>query len=208
MNSVSTSATLYYIHDPMCSWCWGYQPTWQQLRAALPSGLLVKNLLGGLAADTDEPMPQALQEKLQSIWRTIEQQLGASFNFDFWIQNQPRRTTYPACRAVLAAAAQGQEDAMIAAIQRAYYVRALNPSDGEVLLQLAGELALDVDQFARDMASAVVAAELQRQISQARHWPIAGFPSLVLVVDAKPIPIALDYLDYRTSLADVNIHLT
>ncbi|MEF1187337.1 DsbA family protein, partial [Vibrio sinaloensis] len=24
-----TKAKLYYVYDPMCSWCWGYKPTWR-----------------------------------------------------------------------------------------------------------------------------------------------------------------------------------
>ncbi|MCP4060185.1 MAG: DsbA family protein, partial [Pseudoalteromonas sp.] len=23
-----TQTKLIYVHDPMCSWCWGYKPTW------------------------------------------------------------------------------------------------------------------------------------------------------------------------------------
>ena len=25
-------ATLYYVYDPMCSWCWGYKPTWDKVK--------------------------------------------------------------------------------------------------------------------------------------------------------------------------------
>ncbi|MBE8572891.1 DsbA family protein, partial [Vibrio sp. OPT46] len=27
---------LYYVHDPMCSWCWGYKPTLDKLKQQLP----------------------------------------------------------------------------------------------------------------------------------------------------------------------------
>ncbi len=200
-------ATLYYIHDPMCSWCWGYRPMWQQLRTHLPANVAVVNILGGLAADTDQPMPLDMQENLQQVWRTVQQKLGSEFNFNFWTKNKPRRATYPACRAVLAAAQQGREDAMIAAIQQAYYLRALNPSVIEILQQLAQELGLDCQQFTDDMCSDRIEIELQKQINLARSWPIAGFPSLVLKVDDRLLPIRLDYLNYRVSLADVTMHL-
>ena|GEM_PF-6222649 len=71
------SPILYYVHDPMCSWCWGYRPTWQRLRAALPTDIQVIPLLGGLAADTDQPMSEAMQARLQQTWRTISARLGA-----------------------------------------------------------------------------------------------------------------------------------
>lgn len=199
------SAILYYVHDPMCSWCWGYRPIWEQLRANLPEGVEVRNILGGLAPDTDQPMPAEMQAKLQAIWLQIQTQLGTEFNFDFWMLNQPRRSTYPACRAVLAAAAQGQEEAMILALQKAYYLRAMNPSDRETHQQLAEELTLDVPRFLADIDSEALETELQQQIAQARQLPIAGFPSLVLQNSYGITPVTLDYRDYRPSLRDVKI---
>lgn len=201
------SAILYYVHDPMCSWCWGYRPTWEQLRSHLPEGVTYQNLLGGLAPDSDEPMPLAMQQKLQAIWQQIHAQLGTEFNLEFWTANRPRRSTYPACRAVIAASLQGREEDMILAIQRAYYLRALNPSDTSVHERLAEELSLDSEQFIQDLQSSETDQALQQQISISRQWPIAGFPSLVLNVEGTVSPIILDYRDYRASLQDINTKL-
>ncbi len=197
------TAVLYYVHDPMCSWCWGYRPTWEQLRSHLPEGVTTQNLLGGLAPDSDQPMSLEMQQKLQAIWQQIHIQLGSEFNFDFWTKNQPRRSTYPACRAVLAASQQGREEEMIQAIQQAYYLRALNPSDADTHQQLAQELGLDVQRFEQDLADLSLDQELQRQITLARQWPIAGFPSLVLQVGDYVYPVSLDYEDFQVSLADI-----
>jgi len=49
--------TLYYIHDPMCSWCWAFKSTWHKVLKELPSHINVYYLLGGLAPDSDLPMP-------------------------------------------------------------------------------------------------------------------------------------------------------
>ncbi len=71
-----------------------------------------------------------LQQKIQQTWRRIEQTVpNMKFNYDFWMINTPVRSTYPACRAVLAARQQGAdfEDKMIGAIQTAYYQKAKNP---------------------------------------------------------------------------------
>jgi putative protein-disulfide isomerase len=40
---------LYYYHDPMCSWCWGYRPVADQLFSSLPAWITRVNVLGGLA---------------------------------------------------------------------------------------------------------------------------------------------------------------
>ena len=93
---------LYYVHDPMCSWCWGFRPTWQKIQEGLSDDVEVRYLLGGLAPDSQEPMPKSMQLDIASYWGKIQQHIsGTEFNFDFWEKCKPRRSTYPACRAVL-----------------------------------------------------------------------------------------------------------
>jgi putative protein-disulfide isomerase len=183
----------------MCSWCWGYRPTWEQLRSSLPAGITVHHVLGGLAPDSLEPMPVELQAQIQGHWRRIRDMLGTRFNFDFWTKCEPRRSTYPACRAVLAAIRQHREEDMILAIQQAYYLRALNPSDDETLLRLAGELGMDTVQFTADLGAPETQNELLEQVRRARQWRVPGFPSLVLEAGDSFHPIALDYRDYRAT---------
>ena len=198
------NATLYYVHDPMCSWCWGYRPTWEAVLAGLPQDVRVRMLLGGLAPDSNIPMPPELQATVQGHWRRIAAELGTEFNFDFWTRCTPRRSTYPACRAVLAARGQGREDDMILAIQQAYYLRAMNPSDLDTLMTLANETALDAARFRLDMGSADLERELQAEMARARALPIRGFPSLVLEFGAKPVAIRLDYRDAGITLDHVS----
>ncbi|MFW5452895.1 DsbA family protein [Thioalkalivibrio sulfidiphilus] len=195
---MSTGVTLYYVHDPMCSWCWGFAPVLAELESRLPAELPVRRLLGGLAPDTDEPMPEAMRGYIQDAWRQIQRRIpGTEFNFEFWQRCRPRRATYLACRAVIAARRQGAQydRAMTRAIQVAYYTRALNPSEDETLIGLAAELGLDVARFARDLNSEEVGRELEAEIALARSLDVESFPSLVLETRTGPHPIAVDYRD-------------
>ena len=200
-------ANLYYVYDPMCSWCWGYRPTWlalqSQLQTAYPE-LNIEYRLGGLAADTDEPMPAEMQQFLQRTWQQIAKQLDTEFNFDFWQNCQPRRSTYPACRAALLAREMGLEQEMILAIQQAYYLEALNPSDPDTLINLAGKLGLDESLFAQALQSEETKIKLDEEISRTRHLPIEGFPSLVLLVNGEFFLIALDYQNWQTSFKQIS----
>ena len=193
-------ATLYYYHDPMCSWCWGWRPCASEVFDNLPEGVSRVNVLGGLAPDSDEPMPADTREMVIGHWRRIESMLGTRFNFDFWTQCQPRRSTYPACRAVIAAANQGFEEAMILAIQTAYYLEARNPSDAAVLIELAGEQRLDTDRFETDLASRATDERLQREIRFTRASPVSGFPSLALEQGGELFAVPVDYRDAGVTL--------
>jgi len=192
--------TLYFFHDPMCSWCWGYRPVSDRLLACLPNEVELVKMVGGLAPDSDEPMSSELREKLPGAWQRIHDLLGTEFNFDFWTQCKPRRSTYPACRAVLAAGKQYRYDEMIDAIQRAYYLRAMNPSDLETLEKLASELGLDALRFADDIRSPIIDAMLREQVALARHSPIDGFPSLVLDIGGDKTFVTRDYTNHKPSL--------
>lgn len=190
---------LFYFHDPMCSWCWGFAPTLSQLEQGLAlefgSELEIQYVLGGLAPDSDVPMPQELQHTLQQYWRRIHKLLGTTFNFDFWEQCTPRRSTYPACRAVIAASNQGKEKVMIDALQRAYYLRALNPSDISTHTQLAEELELDLEAFKEDITSAETEKELLKQIKLYKELSSKGFPSLTLQHNNTLTTIPINYKD-------------
>ena len=196
-------STLYYVHDPMCSWCWAFRPSLLQLREKLPGEVHWINVLGGLAPDTDQPMPAEMRQMVQGHWRNIQASVGTEFNFDFWDKCQPRRDTYKACRAVISAANQGAEEAMIEAIQRAYYLRAMNPSGPEALAGLADELGLDRVLFTRDFESAETEDELQRQFQLRRALGVRSFPSLVLELEKDRVLVSHDYRDYRVPLGQV-----
>jgi len=188
--------TLYYVHDPMCSWCYGFGQTWLQLQAALPDEINIIRVLGGLAADTDEPMPDALRQQISNGWHRIEQHIpGVKFNFDFWDKTQPRRSTYPACRAVIAARKQGKhyDLEMTSAIQQAYYQQTRNPSDDSTLIELADEIGLKVTDFKNDLVTPATQQELYDEIQQARVMHADSFPNLVLEHNGGFWPIAIDY---------------
>lgn len=200
------SDTLFYIHDPMCSWCYAFQPALFALKNHLPCSVRLEKRVGGLAPDTTTVMPQDLQERIRQTWRRIERTVpGIRFNDDFWMLNTPIRSTYPACRAVLAAARQGAdyEDAMILAIQTAYYRQAKNPALFSVLQECAAAISLDPDRFVQDMASESLNKKLQDQIGQARRWGVTTYPSLRLQHGKRIVPIAVNYLDYQAMLDDI-----
>lgn len=190
---------LYYIHDPMCSWCWGFRPVLEQLKQALPGSIEVRYVLGGLAPDTDLLMPQAMQNTIRETWERIQHEIpGTEFNYDFWTKCSPRRSTYPACRAIIACRMQQleTEQAMLLAIQRAYYLDARNPSEVEVLIQLAAEVGLDVEMFKHDLKSDACRDALESEILLARSLDVHSFPSLVLLQGATESGI---YIDYNSS---------
>ncbi|MGD8236739.1 MAG: DsbA family protein [Chromatiales bacterium] len=202
------NARLYYVHDPMCSWCWGFGKTRERLLQRLPPSIEIVRLLGGLAPDSNEPMSDEMREYLQQTWRRIEQRVpGTSFNFDFWQVCEPRRSTWPACRAVIAARRQGAtyDEVMTHAIQEAYYRRAMNPADEAVLVTLAGETGLDQASFQKELRSPAVQEQLQAEMQRGRAMGATSFPSLILELDGGFRPVPVNYTDEEVMLEAIRV---
>lgn len=196
---VNMKAKLHYVYDPMCSWCWGYAPTWKKLKAELAEHIDIQYCLGGLAKDSDLEMPSDMQEFLQNTWKKISLQLGTEFNFNFWKHCKPRRSTYPACRAALVARQYEKESEMLTAIQHAYYLHAKNPSNIDTLLEIAEKIGLEQHEFTEHMQSKHIQHQLMAEINKARAMPIRGFPSLVLEYDSQFTAISIDYKNWQTT---------
>lgn len=101
---------LFYIHDPMGSWCYSLRSSFSALQKDLPWSIRLIYLLGGLAPDSTLSMPESMRQTIQQNWRRIEQTVPeVRFNFEFLAVNTPTRSTYPACRALLATRKQNPD---------------------------------------------------------------------------------------------------
>ena len=200
---------LYYVAYPMCSWCWGFHPVLMKVVDALPSDIKLRYVMGGLAKDSDDPMPAETQEYVQINWRQVMQETGAEFNWEFWANCQPRRSTYPACRAVIAAGSQREASIpeMFHRIQRAYYQEARNPSDSETLIALAEEIGLDKSRFERDLRSPEIEDQLQEDFSLRRSLGVREFPSLVIGNESNRSCLVRGYADSETTLSRLEEYL-
>lgn len=172
------STRLFYVVDPMCSWCYGFKEALDAVRADLPEGTDFELVMGGLAPDSNEPMDEQTKDYVQQAWRAVTEQTGATFNHDFWTECAPRRSTYPSCRAVIVAAEIDLGWEMLDAIQRAYYQQARNPSDEDTLVELAVELGIDGEAFRGRLRDPEIEAALKAHLALRSQLGASSFPSL------------------------------
>lgn len=191
------ASTLYYIADPMCSWCWGFRPVITEILDLLPEEIETRFVMGGLAKDSDEVMSADTQAYVKKQWKLVAERTGAEFNWDFWSRCTPRRSTYPACRAVIAAGEQNPDslEDMFHAIQKAYYLEARNPSDLDTLIALAEDIHLDVDTFEKAINSEDVDKKLHQDFALRRSLQADKFPSALIDYQGEMFWLAYGYED-------------
>lgn len=194
---------LYYVYDPMCSWCFAFEETFQEIKKNLSDDFEIIYIPGGLAPHSNEPMPKDMQEKIASIWFQIEEMVGTKFNHDFWKKCIARRSTYLACQATIAARLQNQEEAMIKGIQKAYYQKALNPSDADTLIQIAKDIGLNIEKFSHDLTSPQVIELFEQDLTKRKKLRVNSFPTLLLQYKKECYPINIEYNNPKKMLNQI-----
>ncbi len=177
-----TLPILWYFADPMCSWCWGFAPAIDSLRAETRERLKIALVLGGLRPGETTPMTAAARAEILHHWHDVHAHTGQPFRFGDALPDGFVYDTEPASRAVLAAATIDPIHTfpMFKAIQSAFYAEGRDVTQGDCLAQLAESLGLDAARFASIWASDAARDRTRAHFRQARAAGVRGFPTLIV----------------------------
>ena len=169
-----------YYTDPGCSWSWGAEPQLRRLAWEFDGELNERFVLGGLARrygreysdDEAGVAGETCFQDLVSHWLDVSARTGMPLDPRIWTQN-PISSTYPACLAVKAAAEQGQAAASryLRRVREGVMLERRRLDHADALLSVAGEAALDLDRFRRDLSSNAITEAFAADVDEARRVP-------------------------------------
>jgi putative protein-disulfide isomerase len=183
-----TAATLHYIYDPLCGWCYGAEPLLHAAHSVLSIQLHGGGMMTG--ANRQSVSPQ-LRDYVMPHDRRIAEYTGQPFGeayFEGLLRDHDAVfDSAPPITAVLAAekiAGRGLE--LLARLQTAHYVEGRRIADRDVLVDLAESIGLDPQVF-NAAFSEILGADTQAHIKNSRQWLAKiggqGFPTLALEQD-------------------------
>lgn len=183
-------ATLIYIADPMCSWCYGFGPEITALHQGLPE-VPVELVVGGLRAHQKTPITAEQRDTIAAHWEKVHATTGLPFSDALLSQEDFVYDTEPACRAVVAARllAPHTSLAVLHAIQQAFYAEGRDVTQGDVLAQVcaaamsAAGHAIEASEFEHIWASDAALAATAADFALTKKWEVVGFPTVVLERD-------------------------
>jgi putative protein-disulfide isomerase len=108
---------VWYVADPMCSWCWGFSPVIDAIETTYRDCLTVTMVMGGLRPGTTAPMPPAQRAEILHHWQEVQRRTGQAFTFEGAMPDGFVYDTEPPCRALVAITAINP------ALTRAYFER-------------------------------------------------------------------------------------
>ena len=176
-----TERALWYVADPMCSWCWGFSPVLESIRQEYRDRLTIKLVMGGLRPGSTEPITPEKRAEILHHWHNVQQMTGQPFKFEGALPEGFIYDTEPACRAVVSASFidSSRTFPLLAAIQRAFYVEQTDVTRAAILTELAADVGIPAASFSQVFASGAAKRATQQHFHQAIQWGVRGFPSII-----------------------------
>ncbi len=174
--------TLWYLADPMCSWCWGFAPVIEAIRQNYRDHLNVELVLGGLRPGTKMPMGSVQREEILHHWQAVQHRTGQPFRFEGAMPEGFIYDTEPASRAVVTISTINPETIFpfFKAIQSAFYVEQADVTKPDVLALLAVSVGVDAQHFLQIFESDAAKNQTLAHFHKARQWGIHAFPTVIV----------------------------
>lgn len=180
------AATLHYIYDPLCGWCYGAEPLVRA--AATVADLELKLHAGGLWPQPTQ-LPAETRRYIQQADARIAQMsgqpFGAAYLSGLLLDPTMILDSRPTIAAVLAAQSIDPEKAllMLKGIQHAHYEKGRRVVEREVLCDIAVECGLPRAAFAAALDTVPAEAHMEETRRLMSRVSSGGFPTFVLQID-------------------------
>jgi len=178
--SDSSKATLIYIGDPMCSWCYGFAPEIEKIEQHFDE-LNFEIVLGGLRPYGKKTMGE-MSEFLKKHWKEIEEETFQPFQYDILKLTDYVYDTEPASRAVETARQMNPAVTLdfFKAVQTAFYHQNKSTHDVNTYLEIAKSFDLDTVEFEKLYYSKAIIDLTRANFERSAEMGVRGFPTLAL----------------------------
>jgi predicted DsbA family dithiol-disulfide isomerase len=180
--------TVTEFTDPYGTWCWWAEPVVRRLQEVYRDQFRLEYVMGGLAEDFEDFHDPAnaddWTEGVAPHWVTASDRHGMPVDVSVW-QEDPPRSSYPANVAYETAALQDRTLAhtYLRRLREAGMGRGRNLASEAVLVDFAGEVGLDVEQFRREFDGERARRAFEEDLRRKHEHGVTALPTFLVEVD-------------------------
>lgn len=194
----SENPKIIYVGDPMCSWCYGISDELAELEKAYEGRLKMEVILGGLRPFNSETMLD-LKDFLTHHWEDVAKMSGQSFSYGILDSDNITYDTEPPCRATVVVRNMTEKSTLsfFQRIQKDFYQGNKNMHLVESYEDAVKAEGLDFLIFKSKFNSQEMKKAVLMDFQRSQELGVSSFPTVLLQVDGKIIPIAQGYATYE-----------
>lgn len=203
---------LIYAYDPLCGWCYGFDPVVGQIKAEFAGRIDFRIMSGGINVG-DRAVPiRAHAEHVKRALPAVERATGARFGQPFIAlldDGSYLNDSEPPSIALAAVKDMRPEIALDYAyrMQQALFLHGQDLNRLETHLGLVAEFQLDKDEFTEKFISPVYRAKARQEFRDVAGLGVSGFPSLVVKQGEQAEVISAGYRSYQSVKAALDQRL-
>lgn len=200
-----TKATLIYVGDPMCSWCYGFSPEMDEVIKALPDSIDFKIVMGGLRPYNTETMLE-LGDFLHGHWTEVAHASGQAFKYDLLKDTSFVYDTEPPSRALVLFQEYKPEQTweFFKAIQYAFYAENKNTNLLETYLPIVEKFGISPTDFKEKFESEALKEKTKANFTYAQEMGVRGFPTVLLEKGEERFIVTNGYTKAKNVLERIN----
>jgi putative protein-disulfide isomerase len=186
LNIPKEKIDLYYVTDPICSYCWALEPVIGRLKAQYGHYFNFHTVMGGLLESwngfTDVSNGINSPSDVASHWRELGVHTRMPIDGSLWMDN-PIQSSYPASRVFKVIQKKDDELAKVFLRKAREAVFVLNQNIGEdqVLIEIVNELGLDGKGIVAESATSKSKELLEVDFGFAAKLGVSGFPTIIMI---------------------------
>jgi predicted DsbA family dithiol-disulfide isomerase len=171
-----------FFHDVLCAWSYIADHRLERLRAEYEPTVRFRYRPFPLRPNEQAPNRKQRQVLARHYRRAAKEEEGGGVVDELWVGRDPPRCSLPPLLALEAALVQGPgaQRTLLRALRGAAFLRGVNVTRRDVLLELAQGASLDVDRFARDLDDPRCERAVEVSLAEASAIGIQGVPALIL----------------------------
>jgi putative protein-disulfide isomerase len=188
------------VIDPMCSWCWGFEPELQKLKSAVEADTKFSIIAGGLRGKNSQAWDSNFKNFLATYWNDVQKQTSQEFNFSLLNKQHFDYNTEPSCRAIVCVRELDVSKVFVVlqALQKAFYHDALDITDTEVICDVIELCEINKNDFLTLFNSQKTKDHTVADGYKARSMGANVFPSLVFIDEEGHLSVIKGYRTFET----------
>ncbi|TVZ28028.1 putative protein-disulfide isomerase [Gillisia sp. Hel_I_86] len=193
--------TIYYVYDPLCSWCYGFSPVIKKLKSLYDEQFDFQVISGGMQSGERKQPVSAIRDYLKGAYKNVTERTGVEFGDKFMAVledgNRMLDSIPPSIALSIVKDLKPEEALNFAAtIQEAVYFDGFDWNSVEAYIPYLKVYDFDPEDFKRKFEDPLYKEKTLEDFKLAANFGVTGFPSVILKKDDNYYLIAQGFVPF------------
>ena len=200
--------TIYYVYDPLCSWCYGFSPVMKKLKNSYDNEFNFEVISGGMQSGDRKQPVSVIRDYLKGAYKNVTERTGVEFGDKFMkVLDDGTRildSIPPSIALSIIKELKPEETLNFAAIiQEAIYYDGMDWNLVEAYFPYLEKYNIDPDEFMKKFEDPIYKEKTLEDFKLASNFGVTGFPTVILKKDDKYYLIAQGFVPFEQLNASV-----